>query len=469
MIKSWQHICEILQKTVNPGQFQVWINPLQAELREEDRILRLKAPNAFVASWVRDRVLDSISQAAVSVLGYKPEIQIEVDTALSSRPVPLPLNVNGSPGTAGARGDQQLGLPILPVPKEEWRRSWRFTFDDFIVGQSNELAYVAAKSVAAQSFESGQLFMSSTPGLGKTHLMHALGRLISENSNIQQPRVLYLTGEEFASQMVMALKGKIIQQFKERFRQNVDLLLLEDVHFFQGKQRMQDELLATLKALKDKGAKVVMTSSFLPREMKDLDEQLESRFRSGFLAVIDRPDLETRRVILESKARKQYKVELPDNVVNLLASRISSDIRQLESCLQNLVFEARMLKRQINETLALRVLANYITEQPEYDLGRIVQFICKTYDLSPDQLKSKSRKQQVVLARNVAFYLARKHTELSLKEIGQHFNRNHSTVIKGVTNVERELSAETPLGRQLAQNMEFLNRFDNAGSSGLIA
>ncbi|KAF5041341.1 Chromosomal replication initiator protein DnaA [anaerobic digester metagenome] len=263
----------------------------------------------------------------------------------------------------------------------------------------------------------------------------------------------YLSAEEFANRLVMALKTKQVERFKAAFRENVDVLLLEDVHFFRDKPRIQDELLNTLKALNSRGCRLVFTSSFLPRDLTGLDPQLLSRISSGFLAVIDKPDLATRKRILERKAAI-HQVLLPDEVSLLLADRLHADVRQLESCLQNLVLKARLLNCRISVDLAWDVLRHYDLAARPLTLDDIVSYVCDVYRISPDQLVSKSRKRQYVLARNTAFLLARQHTDLSLVDIGNRFNRRHSTVVKGITSIERHLSLRTPLGRELERTIE---------------
>ncbi len=199
-----------------------------------------------------------------------------------------------------------------------------------------------------------------------------------------------------------------------------------------------------------------MTSSFLPRDMRDIDESLLSRFTSGFVASIDRPDFETRRRIVQQKARNLC-FQVPDDVSDLLAERIVSDIRQLESALNNLVFKARLLNTHVSTDMAWEVLENFAIENPAPDFESIISFVCRYYGLSDMQLKSRSRKRQIVTARNTAFFLARKHTDLSLKDIGDRLGRRHSTVLKGITNVEREISGQTPLGRQIEKAVSTLS------------
>lgn len=476
MKAHWDEIRQILQKTVNPGLFQVWIAPLTADL--QGSTLSLRAPNEFVATWVRDRLLEQVHQAAVTVLGREVDVVVSAEGGGApqgasvatprvldrgegvARPAPMPHPM--APVRSSAAGSKQLGLPYTQSEMPPARPGWQFSFDDFVVGPSNQLAYAAARALCDKTLESDQMFLSSTSGLGKTHLLQAVGRAICSVSNKQHVRVEYLTAEDFFRLWVQALRSNEVERFKARFREGVDILLLEDVHFLQGKEKMQDELLSTMKSLNSRGAKVILSSSFLPRELKKIDSPLVSRFCSGFLAVIEKPGFETRKRILEQKA-KTFHVALPERVAELLAERVNSDIRQLEACLQNLILKARLLNQKVTLELACEVLSHYDVESPQFSMERIIDFVCDAFNLSPNQLGSKSRQRQIVHARNAAFFLARKYTDLSLKDIGDTFNRKHSTVIKGITNVEREIHMETPTGRQLARTVEMAKAYCTKG------
>ncbi len=451
MTTAWKQILRSLEKSLNPGVYTVWIKPLSGKV--DGNRLTLSAPNDFVANWVRDRLLQVIKEAAAQVMGSEPKVTIIAKVEKCATPVVKPIRTR-SLGNEQAK-PTHLGLPIVSTPKPIPMNNWRFSFDDFVVGPCNELACAASKSISNAAFTSDHLFLSSEPGLGKTHLLQSVGRQLCNAANRQNVRVASLSSEDFATRMVLAIKGRQVDQFKAQFRQNIDVLLLEDVHFFQGKEKMQEELLCTLTALRERGCKVVLTSSFMPKDFSGVDNTLVSRFCSGFLAHIHRPDMETRRRIVLAKARK-LQVDVPVEVSELLAERITTDIRQLESCLNNLVLKARLLNRAVTMNLAWEVLDNYALQNSSPDFGHIIDFICKSYSLSEYELKSKSRKRQIVLARNTAFYLARKHTELSLKDIGEKLGRRHSTVIKGITKVEREISLQTPLGRQIEQTAERL-------------
>lgn len=435
MNDAWHQTLHILEKSLNPGLFKVWIKPLQAECR--DNSITLKAPNAFVASWVKERLLDAVGQAAKEALGRDVHVDIEVSAAMG--------NKAEAPCAPVA---ERLHLPI-PAPRLVTAQTWRFSFDEFVVGPCNELAYMAARALSEEASAVEQLFVTASPGLGKTHLIHSVGKRLIAESNKNTLRVACLTAEEFAGRMIMAIKGKEMEKFRADFRENIDVLLLEDIHFLENKEKIQDELLSTMKALKSRGCRVVFSSSFLPRELKAVDSHLTSRFCSGFLAVMEKPDFETRKRILFSKATAMN-VSINDGVADILADRLNSDVRQLESCLQSLLLKAKLLKTRIDLQLVEQVLENYtMPEQSPVGIDKIIDYICRNFELTMDELASKSRKRQVVLARNSAFFLARKHTDLSLKQIGSRFNRRHSTVLKGITNVEREISKQTPLGRRL--------------------
>ncbi len=445
----WPKTKQLLESTLSPGLYNLWIKPLSARAR--DGVLELSAPNAFVASWVRDRLADAVAEAAAVVMGARPKVVVaeaRPESAVAAAP-----KVSVAPRPA--RAHKSLTLPVEPKAPELVGDRFRFSYDEFVVGPSNELAYVASKGICDMSLSADQLFISSAPGLGKTHLIQSMGRRLcrDDGDRGRRLRVAYLSAEEFANRLVMALKTKQVERFKAAFRENVDVLLLEDVHFFRDKPRIQDELLNTLKALNSRGCRLVFTSSFLPRDLTGLDPQLLSRISSGFLAVIDKPDLATRKRILESKAAI-HQVLLPDEVSTLLADRLHADVRQLESCLQNLVLKARLLNCRISVDLAWDVLRHYDLAERPLTLDDIVSYVCDVYRLSPEQLVSKSRKRQYVLARNTAFLLARQHTELSLVDIGSRFNRRHSTVVKGITSLERHLSLRTPLGRELERTIE---------------
>jgi len=451
----WPKLLPILENRLEQGLFTLWIKPLEAKV--ENNVLHLTAPNEFVAAWVRERLLDIVREAALELTGTRAEIKVSVN---ERRPAVQPQFQHQSQAQHQSQSQyrattETLALPLGHAPRAEHINRWRYRFDDFVVGPCNELACAAAKGICTNALATDHLFLSAGPGLGKTHLLHAIGRQMAERSNRDRVSIACLSAEEFTTRLVLAIKAREAARFKAEFRDSVDVLLLEDVHFFQGKGKLQEELLLTLKALQARGCKVVLTSSFLPRELSEVDPQLVSCFASGFMAVMAAPDFATREEIIRRKARK-LQIQVPDNVAGLLAERLTTDIRQLESCLNNLVLKARLLGQQISEELAWQVLANYAVQLPLPGVERIVAFVCKTYGIDEVELRSKTRSQQTVLARNTAFYLCRRHTDLSLAAIGERLGRKHSTVLKGIIHVEREIAHQTPLGRQLGNTVDRL-------------
>lgn len=439
----WPKLLLMLENRLEQGLFTLWIRPLTACC--EGSSLELQAPNEFVASWVRERLSDVVREAAQELTGKRVELTVVVRK-------PAPVVETAPTALPQLKAAPALALPLDYQPRPIAAARWRFSFDDFVVGPCNELACAASKGLCNDALAADHLFLSAGPGLGKTHLLHAIGRQLATRSNRSRLSIACLSAEEFATRLVLAIKARDAARFKTEFRESVDVLLLEDIHFFQGKGKLQDELLVTLKALQARGCKVVLTSSFLPRELDQIDPQLVSCFASGFLALMDAPDFATREEIVRRKARS-LQVQVPDDVTGLLAERLTTDIRQLESCLNNLVLKARLLGQQITTELAWQVLENYAAQATSPDLERIVSFVCKSYGIDEPELKSKSRSQQTVLARNTAFYLCRKHTALSLAAIGERLGRKHSTVLKGIINVEREINHQTPLGRQISSTV----------------
>ena len=450
MNADWPTIVENLQKTLDPGVIKVWISSLDGEVR--DSSVCLKAPNDYAADWVRERLACDIREAAAKVLGLAPDAVTLVIRSENAKPVRRIIH----PDEPAARASLPQGQLIRQQHSEP---RWRFSFEDFVVGPNNEMAYAAAKGLCANLADAGTLFVSSAPGLGKTHLVQAMGKYLSENDAHARPKISYLTAEEFASSFVCALKANDVEGFKARLRQS-DVLLLEDVHFLQNKGKMQEEALGLIKSLQSKGNRLVLTSSFAPRELQRIDCQLVSMFCAGLLAHMASPTLETRRSILREKARV-HQVVLQEPVSELLAMRITSDVRQLESCLNNLIFKARLLNRQICLDMALEMLDQYAEKQTVLNMDTIIRLVCDSFKLSEAQLASRSRKSEYVQARDTVYYLARKHTGLSLQEIGDRFQRRHSSVIKGLSVFEREMRRESTLGRRLAHAVALVER--NAG------
>lgn len=462
MKNAWEKITENLRKSLDSGIFRVWVSPLRAEIAGNE--LRILAPNAFMKNWIQTHIIEEIKKAAASALGLSStgitiNILIRDDSSHSPSspekasslvqrviPRPLPARQNRLP--------MAYGKSALAESRDEL---FKYSFDDFVVGKSNQLAVAAARDLCRPKEGIQTLFVNANSGLGKTHLAQAIGREINKTDAVS--RVCYLPSEKFASLFVNALRNKSVEDFKEELG-SLDVLLLEDVHFFQGKEKMQALALSLIKNIQERGGKVIFTSSFSPKELQKVDRHLVSHFCSGIIAGMEAPDQAMRCEILQRKARI-HQVMLPDELCELLASRLTQDIRQLESCLNNMIFKARLLNLGLDMDLAMDMLSQYDTGREELNLERIIGMVCECYGLKLAQLFSRSRRAECVLGRNTAFYLARKYTGLSLQEIGDKFNRRHSTVLKGITNLEKEMCRESVVGNQVKRVVTLIER--NAG------
>ncbi len=338
------------------------------------------------------------------------------------------------------------------------RKQWRYCFDDFVVGSSNDMAVTAAMDFCRPQSFVETLFVSSDPGLGKTHIVQSAVRQILEDRG-SDARVAYLTGDEFYARFRMGLVNDNLEDFLGRVRA-LDFLLVDDIQSLGGKAKTQEVLLSLVKHLQDRGSRVVFSSRFQAKDLKKLDSQLVSLVSSGIQTSMQDPDYEMRCEILRSKAKARNTV-LPEEVVAILAGGIEGDVRQLESCLQTLLLKGRVLNSGITPELAAEVLSQFGTGKnggSKLTIDGLIGCISREYSITEKQLCSCLRRRLYVEARNVLFYLARKYTSLTLGQIGARVNKRHSTVLKGIATIEHNLTAETASGRQTAAVVRLIER-----------
>lgn len=430
MQNEWDAVCERLKEGLSKGQYDFYVATLTF-VRFDGRCLTLGCRNKFHADWVRVNLSRRLLEAARERFPQLTECRFEIQ----------PQTPVTEQEDEDDRGDGQVPPQLSFLDIGQPARSVfnpRFTFDQFVVGHSNHFAYATCRAITGQrGFHHQSVYLMSDPGLGKSHLTHAVGNFLVQEAPTL--RVRYVTAEQFTNEMVSALKRDRIEDFKKTYRDGCDVLLLEKVEFFSGKRKIQDELIYTLDELLDRGRRIICTGKTSPKDIPKLNRELRSRLGGLLMAPIDRPDFDTRKEIIQRKAAYDN-VQLPMDVVEFLADRVTSDIRQLESCLVGLMAKSSILGVPITLGLAHEVTQTILEYLPTLDIGHVMSAVCKSFGLSEHELQSKARSRRVSEARQLAMYLCRKYTKESLNVIAQAFGRTHSTVIYAIKKVDQELS-----------------------------
>ncbi|MDD5034161.1 MAG: chromosomal replication initiator protein DnaA [Methylococcaceae bacterium] len=422
MSTLWSQCISKLEGELPPQQFNTWIRPLQAV--ENGSELRLLAPNRFVLDWVKQHFFDKIEEVVANQnRDPAPSVVLEIGT----RPQESSVRKEGKP--AGAK-------KVVSGRKSQPNNlNTAFTFDNFVEGKSNQLAKAASLQVTQNVGRAyNPLFIYGGTGLGKTHLMHAIGNEILKNN--PSANIIYLHSERFVSDMVKALQHNAINAFKEYYR-NVDALLIDDIQFFAGKERSQEEFFHTFNTLLENKHQVVMTCDRYPKEIKGLEERLKSRFGWGLPVAIEPPDLETRVAILMSKAQHAG-VELSPEVAFFIGKRIRSNIRELEGALRRVIANAHFTGKPITLEFAKEALRDLIALQDRMiNVDNIQKTVAEYYKIRVADLLSNKRTRTITRPRQIAMALAKELTNHSLPEIGQMFGgRDHTTVLHATRKVQ---------------------------------
>jgi len=459
--RVWDACLAEIQSKVTSLSFKTWFQPM-VPLRLKQNQLTVQVPSQFFYDWVEQHYNALIRQTITDVLGDDAQLYYSIAAEESpAQPDPLPQLM---PATNVNRDTQVPASPSTFLPRAAFRQTDqlpaqsnlnpRYTFENFIKGDSNQLARAAALAVAnnpgGTSFN--PLVIYGGTGLGKTHLMHALGNHAIAIGKTK--RVVYVSSEKFTIEFVEAIQADRVNEFSHFYR-SVDLLIVDDIQFFSGKEKTQDNFFHTFNTLYQLGKQIVLSSDLPPKELKGLDERLISRFQSGLTADIQPPDLETRIAILRKKS-EDNSFELPPDVIEFIAANVTSNIRELEGCLISLIARASLDNQEVNIDLAREVLRMVVNDaKSPVNIDQIQRIVCEFYDIPEDLLRAKTRKQEVVNARQVAMYLAKELTNSSLKTIGLHFGgRDHSTVIHACQSIQDRLGNNP----SFKQNVEQLRR-----------
>jgi chromosomal replication initiator protein len=422
----WDQVLARIQTKVNQHIYSTWFKPTTF-VADDGQALRIRVPNALFSNWLNKHYSVVLEEALSEVNRQGCLVSFVTDDADAMMPTRVVPESASLPTQPPEPEDIVAGQPGTLAP--------RYSFDAFIVGPSNQFAHAACRAVAeAPSRSYNPLFIYGGVGLGKTHLMHAIGHYVL--THLTSLKLTYISSERFMNEMINAVRYDRILDFRERYR-SVDVLLVDDIQFIAGKEGTQNEFFHTFNALYDSQKQIVISSDCPPHEIPSLEERLRSRFEWGLIADIQAPDLETKVAILKKKAENEG-IPLPDNVAIYIAGKIKSNIRELEGSLIRLIAYASLTGREISLTLAQDVLRNILQHDDRAITIEIIQkFVSDYYQLKLVELKSRNNSKSVALPRQVAMYLCKSLTNASLPEIGRSFGgKHHSTVIHSIRKIE---------------------------------
>ncbi len=438
----WNEVKNSIKLRIPRHSFRMWIEQLKLTKWDESCI-ELSTPNFFSKKRILDNYGALMESEISKVAGRAYRLLIKVS---GTKPLPRPKSYE----------DLQMPLPNVNVRPHNGRILQRdFTFDQFVVGGNNDFAYSASLSMASQkNSKQNSLFLLSKTGMGKSHLSQAIGHYIL--SEYPSDRVYYMTAEDFSNEMIHAFRHDSINAFKGKYRNECDVLLLEDVHYLSGKERTQIELALTLDTLFEAGKKIIFSSCYLPADIPKLNDKLRSRLACGLISNIDPPNFRTRIRILQKKTKLNgYKI--PEDIIQYLAAELVEDVRQLESGLIGVTAKSSLLGAPIDLTLAESVVKNIVRQRKNITIDVIKKLVCKYYSIPIDDIVSSSRKQSIVRPRQIAIYLSRRYTDSPLQAIGKSFNRYHATALHSIGAIERGLKEKGPMQKQvefLCQKLE---------------
>jgi chromosomal replication initiator protein len=456
----WSKCLNILQEEFPSQQFNTWLRPLQATVKNQQLILL--APNRFVIDWVKKNFLARIQEL---VTHYFPDSAIQVFLEVGSK---APLNQyaqaqtpveHAEPTKATPAINEISAAPMIKKSVDSYKNTnlnKKFLFNSFVEGNSNQLARAAALQVAEKPGEAyNPLFIYGGVGLGKTHLMHAIGNTILQHN--PDAKILYLHSERFVADMVKALQTNSINEFK-RFYRSLNALLIDDIQFFAGKDRSQEEFFHTFNALLEGQQQIILTSDRYPKEIEGVEERLKSRFGWGLTVAVEPPELETRVAILMSKAELSH-VDLPYEVAFFIAKRIRSNVRELEGALRRVIANAQFTGKPITIEFVNEALRDLLALQDKLvTVENIQKTVAEYYKVKVADLLSKRRSRSIARPRQMAMALAKELTNHSLPEIGDHFGgRDHTTVIHACRKVKELVLVENDFSEDYKNLMRILS------------
>jgi chromosomal replication initiator protein len=444
MENIWQSVKASIKESTPTHVYKMWIEPVELLKASDDGIV-LACPNILFKRRVWENFGGMIKSELTRLAGRQLKLLLEVSNGGGNG------NGNGNGKKHTSHGSKieetQLDIPAMNCQPRYGRLLRKdFTFDRFVVGENSTFAYNAAVALASQKSKFPPLFLLSQPGMGKSHLSQAVGHKIL--SAFPNERVMYISAEDFTTDMVNSLRKNAITEFKEKYRNNCDVLLLDDIHFLSGRTRTQDELALSLDYLYDSGKKIIFASTMPIKDIPKLRDHLKSRLSQSVVSEIQTPDFSTRFKILRYKS-DYYGYQFHNEVLEYMASELTENVRLLESGLMGVATKSRLLNMDVDLSLAKSVVKNLAITRKAITLGSIKKVVCKEFGITEKDIASNSRKKGVVRPRQIAMYLARRHTKQSIQSIGRSFNRYHATVIHSINNIEKELKVKSEVQKQV--------------------
>ena len=427
----WKAVLGDLQMQMPRATFDTWVKNTSV-VSYEDGMFVIGAPNTYAVEWLNNRLHGALLRSAAQVMRRTVDLRFIVKpTIMVPSDPPMPLNY---PARSLPLNEEDDGRPAPPPPA----LNPKHTFSTFIVGNSNRLAHAAAQAVANNPAHAyNPLVVYGGVGLGKTHLLHAIGQIALNKSM----RVMYVSSEKFTNDLINSIRTQTTEEFRRVYR-NTDVLLVDDIQFIAGKESTQEEFFHTFNSLQAANKQIVLTSDRPPKSIQTLEERLRSRFEGGMIADIQPPDLETRIAILRSKA-ESLSIQVPPEVLTHIAQRVQSNIRELEGALTRVVGRAELLNKPLTMDLAVAALEDVLAYKGAHTVDDVVVAVAKFYHLDPEQLRGRDRSKEVAYARQIAMYLAREETEASLPAIGTSLGgRDHTTIMYGYDKIATQMEGD---------------------------